>query len=697
VVVWDAVNGGQVRTWSSVAPGEMAGLAFSPDGKTLAFGDKDGTIHLCEVDGKKETTIASTGTVAALAFSKDGKQLASATKGRVVLWDVAERKEVRHFDVERGEGVDEMAGEVAHLAFPPDGKTLAVSVLFRRIELWDTETGKIRDTLHGDFDRQCAFSADGKWLTAAGHGRLFLWDAATGEPLYPGHDNYIDGLWFSPDDKTLISRGSEQLCLWDMASGKLKAERGRLYYWPVISPDGRLMADAVNKGKEVRVQEVATGKTLHVIRSDERLRPSQLSPDGKTLVANYACDGAQITALWDTATGKELHEIHVHKGMIGPAPFGPMALSPDGKLLAVYDPNIPLTLQPPPMGGFPPANPAPPAPPHLGLWDMKSGTKRRDFEFQTFTWPREVVFSPNSRLIVAPDWSDRVYVREIATGKVATSWEVKFPWGGAGQPEGLGSVSALAVSPDGRTLATACNLTGTTTMGGIKLWDLDSGEELHRIWVHTKSQISALAFSRDGKRLASGGMQDGMILVWDVADVTTRPRPKALELTDKERGELWDRLADADAAKGRAALAKLARVGDAAADFIAARLKDLPQSGRALADKRLEALIADLDNDDYETRERATKELAAAAAKVADVLRQRLRDGKVSPEARRRMEKVLAGVEARDQGANDRVLQWLRAAEVLERIGTPAARKVLEKIAAVDGPIADDAKAALER
>jgi hypothetical protein len=327
---------------------------------------------------------------------------------------------------------------------------------------------------------------------------------------------------------------------------------------------------------------------------------------------------------------------------------------------------------------------------------MKSGTKRRDLEFPSLTWPNEVVLSPDSRLIIAVDRSDGVTVRETATGKVAASWLVKFPWGGSSQPEGAGSVSALAVSPDGRTLATACNLTGTTTMGGIKLWDLDTREELHRIWVHTKSQLSALAFSRDGKRLASGGMQDGAILVWDVAEVTARPRPKALELTDKERDELWNRLGDADAAKGRAALARLARAGDAAADFIAARLKDVPRSERPLP-KRLEGLIADLDNDDYETRERATKELAAGDVKVADALRQRLKDGKASPEARRRMEKVLAQFEVPEERATSPVLQWLRATEVLERLGTPEARKVLEKIAAVDGPIADDAKAALER
>src|SRR6266700_6115493 len=68
------------------------------------------------------------------------------------------------------------------------------------------------------------------------------------------------------------------------------------------------------------------------------------------------------------------------------------------------------------------------------------------------------------------------------------------------------TVRALAFSPDGRTLATG------SWDGTIKLWDIESGALLWTSWF--TDNIESLAFAPDGRTLASGG-DDATVRLWD--------------------------------------------------------------------------------------------------------------------------------------------------------------------------------------
>jgi tetratricopeptide (TPR) repeat protein len=158
-------------------PNKVNSVAFSPEGKILASGSRDGTLILWDVAERQplgQPLTAHKREVMSLAFSPDGKILASGSgDNTVILWDVAERQPL-------GQPLTAHKREVMSLAFSPDGKTLA----------------------SGNRD-----------------GSLILWDVAErqrlGRPL-AGHTASVYSVAFSPDGKTLVS-GSEDssIILWN--------------------------------------------------------------------------------------------------------------------------------------------------------------------------------------------------------------------------------------------------------------------------------------------------------------------------------------------------------------------------------------------------------------------------------------------------------------------------------------------------
>jgi len=76
---------------------------------------------------------------------------------------------------------------------------------------------------------------------------------------------------------------------------------------------------------------------------------------------------------------------------------------------------------------------------------------------------------------------------------------------------GEGNVTTVAFSSDGKQLAS----------GGwdetIRLWDVEKGEEIRRFVGHQKGMIATVGFSKDGKYLASRGGNDGTVRIWDTA------------------------------------------------------------------------------------------------------------------------------------------------------------------------------------
>jgi WD40 repeat protein len=219
--------------------GIVASVAFSPDGHTLASGSvrgnassSVGTLGLWDItDPTNPRPIGPpladhADNVYSVAFSPDGRTLASGHRdGTVRLWDLADPAHAHQI----GLPLTGQKGVVYSVAFSPDGRTLASGSDDKTVRLWDVsdaahahQTGPPL-TGHTGLVESVAFSPDRRTLASGSiDGTVRLWDVADPthahqiEPPLTGHTDAVTSVAFSPDGRTLASASKDQtILLWD--------------------------------------------------------------------------------------------------------------------------------------------------------------------------------------------------------------------------------------------------------------------------------------------------------------------------------------------------------------------------------------------------------------------------------------------------------------------------------------------------
>lgn len=421
----------------------VVGLAFSPDGRSLASGGRDRQVIVWEhASGKRLHTLAGLNNpVVCLAFSPDGKSIVGGSQplsdgapaaGAACLWNLA--------NPTAKPKVLESVDGVLSLAYAPDGETIAIADLNHNIQLWNVNDIREYDEWPAHPSSEAwavAFSPDGQILATAGDDhRVRLWNARSHQEKtrLDGHESLVAAIAFAPDGSFLVTGGFDGTArIWDAGSGKeLRILRG-------------------NSGP---IRSVA-------IRGDS------------SLVATASADHS--VRLWQPRTGVLQTTLQRHKDKVRSVVF-----ATDGETLySGGNDNL------------------------LCAWDVAKQSSRH--AFKEVNEINALAHAPKQDMVAVATKYGEIHWRRGADGESLAALK--------GHTKG---VLALAFSPDGKTLASA----GLDL--SLRLWHVATGEELLS-FTELPAQVNGLAFSPDGNTLAAA-LHDGTVRTWHAFTTAKEPR-----------------------------------------------------------------------------------------------------------------------------------------------------------------------------
>jgi WD40 repeat protein/serine/threonine protein kinase len=515
---------GDLMTLYHSQTGNGGTAVFHPDGRTiisvLGGHSTDDAVHAGEVrfwdakTGALLRTLRAPGTAHRLVLRSDGSRLALATMdGSVLVWDTATGNELL-----RTKADGQM---IPSIAFSPDGRLLAWASWDQTVQVLDAETGRISRVLKGHAGpvQSVAFHPDGKKLASGdGEATVKVWDVALGQELLTlrGHKSPVYGVAFSPDGQLLLSGSSNgNLKIWDMQTGRaiqsLTSQSGTVFS-NCFSPDGRYLAYCGGDAT-VRVWDLETGLARVTFRGHTApVESVQFSPDGQRLVSSSPVEGT--VKVWDFTRHPEQATFARVRGRAGEQTrVRDLTSRADTALLSSTGPDIEALafhadgehLVSVAVGG------------ELQIWDAASGVLKEQRSLpmceELITPAALAAFNPTGKRLAGRAREDETLVKiwNVGDGKE------EFALPGHTLP-----VIVLRFSSDGRRLVScACDINRVERPHEVKIWDALTGNNL-ATWTGQGLLVSA-AFSHDNLLVALGA-QNGDILVVDWADSRTTVR-----------------------------------------------------------------------------------------------------------------------------------------------------------------------------
>lgn len=510
-------------------------VVFSPDGRQVAAGGRDGTIRLWDVATRRPVGAPLTGhreRIYAMAFSPDGRFLATAAgfQGDTKLWNLA-TGDVADIPPGAPDG-----GRITTMSFSRDGRLLATTSSSRS-QLWDVSTGRFRwVSMEESAYVAMMFGSDGRLLAVPRGGGKLLVSVRdrTKEPrdeIVTRSDEEYQSAWFSPrGDRLAVVAGEGHVQLWDLLKkeriGEPFSSQGNQYPLIALSSDGKLLVTTAS-GNSAQLWDTTTRAPVDGSLSGhtDTIRAAAFSPDG-ALLATASDD--ETVRLWNPAT------LDPAAGPLTNTSHGVRSLgfSLDGKLLSVDLGKEAVRLRRPLSG------------------DRLRGQRTGDTsDYETALRPDWVLTNEVDRTAFSPDGlllaivaNEKAQVFDTATGmRIGKPTQL---------PPGIDDSVPIAFSPDRKLLVVArsrslhlTSLTGadpadiplpnrlepilsvtfspdskllasSTADGAVQLWDPVTREAVGAPLTGHTNEATTVAFGPDGKLLASAGA-DGTVRLWN--------------------------------------------------------------------------------------------------------------------------------------------------------------------------------------
>jgi WD40 repeat protein len=596
--VYEAANGERISTATAAGSGSQAGpggeldLVFSPDGRSFAtWGGVTPDIRLFETATGDEMGSLSVpeGALYDPEFSPDGRFLATGGPASGWYGNPACCPQTYLFDLRTGTLLN-IQFAIGPIAFSPDGKRhlIADSWYDPGLKAWVAgyvHDKQVRGRVPLEHPEVPIYNLPRQEADVP------IFQGAVGTTLTRGqtllgHEGDVNDAAWSPDSPRVVMSSPEEVSVWDISmptvyepyrykdpSNLVQPELtvsppAGSFTTVAYGPDSRI-ATGMSDGTTVVWSLSVRGAEpeLSLVGHDAAVETVDFSPDGMRLVTSsddgevkvwnvaptggghewltlpgagglaYSPDGARLAVgsedgdvhVFDAASGREALVLEGHVGRVNA-----IAFDPSGSTLATAglvdgtariwdveagdelarvdlarsqrDAGDPCPLYRTSLTqafdvAFSPdgtmlATGGWGGPSSTLIWDRASGERRRVLaqDPEQDQWGRSVDFSPDGRL-VAGEGNDDVFVWSVDdAGIVARVQEQQ--------------VAALAFSPDGRRLATG------SLDGGLKVWEARTGRQLDSL-TGNLGQVLDLAFSPDGASLATTS-SDGTVRLWDV-------------------------------------------------------------------------------------------------------------------------------------------------------------------------------------
>lgn len=502
---------GLLRLWNVAAGTEISGLeahtdairslVFSPEGDLLVTASEDASAQIWDVTTMSPITrlLGYTDTIESVAFSTDGSLVLTAGKpDRVSLWDVATGNEIQAFVGH--------TDTVRVAVFGVDDRTILSGGDDDAARLWDTQTGEELALFSTESTPvRAAAVSPAEPIIAIGtrDGTILLWDLETEINFFTilGHQDSIRSLEFSLDGKSLLSAGEDNTArLWEVETGREiqllvghaetinKEIFGAKVNHATFGQRDKMIATAGQDGI-VKLWETGARTGRRSFAAHGLVRFAAFNKDD-TLVVTVGED--RRARVWDAQTAEELIHFEHAEEAVWSAIFSPQE---QYLLTAGQDGTI-------------------------RLWSLKSKEQlRADWEAaradeevdDEIAVTQEVIsatigakvnfagFSPDGKFIITASANNKAQLWQWSEELITVTREYVGHEGGVLQAD---------INPNGTLLATSSEDTS------IRLWDVDSGREMHEMRGHG-SWVWFVDFSPDGSRLATAG-GDGTARVWDV-------------------------------------------------------------------------------------------------------------------------------------------------------------------------------------